>query len=118
MLDTQNYAAQSAAIALSLPTFDLHNVEAALKVNHHIFGGQELSESQIEQAISNYRYFLAHHKSAGMPDQFEVPTYLVDRVWHTHMCETRQYEEDCLSFFGKMFHHSSGMCNGGLGGPD
>ncbi|MGW4062112.1 hypothetical protein ACWEGE_27790 [Amycolatopsis sp. NPDC004747] len=48
-----------------------------------------------------------------MPDRFEVPSYLVDRVWHTHMCETRQYAEDCVAYFGRVFHHSSGRCNGG-----
>ncbi|MEK7193694.1 MAG: glycine-rich domain-containing protein-like [Patescibacteria group bacterium] len=97
-----------------LPTFDLHTVEAALRVNHLLYDGKPMTESQIAEAVQEYRMFLQRHRAAGMPEKFEVPSLVIDRVWHTHMCETAQYATDCKSYFGQMFHHSSGMCNGGV----
>jgi len=97
-----------------LPSFDMHKVEAALKVNHKLYEGKPLDDNQIRSAISQYLLFLARHKAAGAPEKFEVPSYLVDRVWHTHMCETEQYREDCVMFFGKILHHRSEVCNGGV----
>lgn len=96
-----------------LPNFDLHKVEEALRVNHILFKGSPLTPSEIRNGIRQYLEFLADHKAAGMPEQFEVPSLLVDRVWHTHMCETSQYAQDCESYFGRMFHHRSEICNGG-----
>ena len=98
---------------VELPTFDLHRVEEALKVNHILFEGVALSDAEIADGIGQYGAFLARHKAAGMPEPFEVPNFLVDRVWHTHMCETRQYREDCIAYFGRIFEHASTMCNGG-----
>jgi hypothetical protein len=103
----------SADPAVQLPGFDLHKVEEALKKNHLLFNGTQLSEAEIQQGIAEYRQFLAEHKTAGMPDRFEVPSLLVDRVWHTHMCETEQYSRDCQVYFGRMFHHRSEICNAG-----
>lgn len=91
----------------------MHRVEEALRVNHVLFNGTPLTQKDINKGITEYLEFLADHKAAGMPEQFEVPNYLVDRVWHTHMCETEQYAADCKSYFGKMFHHRSEICNGG-----
>lgn len=98
---------------VALPEFDLHNVEEALKFNHALYNGTPLTAAEIEQGIQEYREFLARHKAAGMPEVFEVPSLLVDRVWHTHMAETRQYNGDTLTYFGRFFHHSANMCNSG-----
>jgi hypothetical protein len=98
-----------------LPTFDLHKVEEALKVNHVLFNGTPLSLDEINTGITQYRQFLANHKAKGCPERFTVPSYLVDRVWHTHMCETDQYQNDMVNYFGKMLHHRSEICNGGAG---
>ena len=97
----------------TLPTFDLHSVEEALKDNHVLFGGDPLTDAEIQEGIRAYREYLMRHKAQGMPEQFELPSLLVDRVWHTHMCETRQYTDDCIEYFGAIVHHSSGMCHGG-----
>lgn len=101
--------------AVAPPTFDLHAVEECLKVNHVLYNGTPLTEEEIQQGIREYRQFLAEHKAAGMPEFFEVPTLLVDRVWHTHMCETEQYRRDCEEYFGEMFHHRGAICNSGGG---
>ena len=97
----------------SLPLFDLHRVEEALRVNHVLFNGTPMTGREIKRAIADYRLFLANHKEAGMPERFEVPSFIIDRVWHTHMCETEQYTADCLAYFGRPFHHRSEICNGG-----
>lgn len=96
---------------IPLPAFDLHSVEEALLINHPIFNGQAMSREEVEVAVRQYREFLRDHKFAGMPDEFQVPSLVVDRVWHTHMCETQQYAEDCETYFGKMFHHSLATCS-------
>ena len=104
---------------LDIPTFDLHKVEESLRVNHRIFNGTPLTEEDIQDAVSQYRVFLARHKAAGMPEQFESPGLFIDRVWHTHMCETEQYYNNCISYFGKMFHHAGSICeNGAEPGPE
>lgn len=95
------------------PTFDLHKVEWALKFNHVLFNGTQMSDAEIATAIRLYRHFLRDHKAAGMPERFEVPSLVVDRVWHTHMCETEQYARDCQGYFGKMLHHRGEICNSG-----
>jgi len=102
---------------MRLPTFDLHAVEAALRMNHVLYEGKPLTEQQITTAVQEYRLFLAQHRATGMPKQFAVPSYVVDRVWHTHMCETEQYAADCQSYFGAMFHHSAQTCNNPTGFP-
>jgi len=97
-----------------LPSFDLHKVEEALRIGHRIFEGRPLTPQEIKRGIAEYRKFLADHKAAGMPEQFSSPGHLVDRVWHTHMCETDQYRCDCQQYFGRMFHHRSEICEGGV----
>src|SRR5260221_11523019 len=83
------------------PTFDLHKIEEALKTNHRLYNGTPMTSAEIKGAVREYRQFLADHKAAGAPDTFEVPSRMVDRVWHTHMCETEQYAQDCQAYFGK-----------------
>lgn len=98
---------------VGLPIFDLHQVEEALLVVHRVFGGQPMTREEITVAVHQYREFLWKHKIAGMPEKFEVPSLVVDRVWHVHMCETKQYARDCQEYFGQMFHHASLLCDGG-----
>jgi hypothetical protein len=104
------------APAIALPTFDLHKVEEALRTNHRLFNGTPMTEEEIQEAVLQYRHFLANHKLKGMPERFEVPSRVIDRVWHTHMCETQQYADDCQAYFGKFVHHRSEICDGGGAG--
>jgi len=92
------------------PAFDLHSVEEALMVNHRQFNGVALSRSEMQDAVLQYREFLRRHKALGMPEQCEAPGMLVDRVWHTHMCETRQYAKNCQEYFDAFLHLSSMTC--------
>jgi len=96
-----------------LPTFEQHFIEEALLINHRQFDGVPLTREEARKAIDEYRKFWQAHKFAGAPDDFAVPGLLIDRVWHTHICETKQYAYDCQQYFGKFFHHSSRLCDGG-----
>jgi hypothetical protein len=74
-----------------------------------------LTEAEIKEGMRDYRRFLRDHKALGMPEPFTFPGRLVDRVWHTHMCETQQYHDNCMEYFGAILHHRSAICDGGLG---
>lgn len=95
-----------------LPDFDLHEVEEALMASHTIFGGDPMTMEGVKEAMCQYRQFLRSHKIAGMPEVANVPSRLIDRVWHTHMCETKQYAQNCQEYFGQFIHHSFGTCEG------
>lgn len=96
---------------IPLPEINTHPIEEALKVNHRLFGGKPLKEGTIKRAIEKYKEFWRAHKMVGAPDLFEFPGRLVDRVWHTHMCETKQYAKETQAYFGQMFHHSAATCD-------
>lgn len=34
-----------------------------------------------------------------------VPNRLIDKFWHAHILDTRNYQADCLQLFGEFFHH-------------
>lgn len=99
---------------IPLPDFDAHAIEESLLVNHRIFDGSQISRDELPKMIADYREFWREHKEAGAPALFTVPNRTIDRVWHTHMCETEKYGRDCVEYFGNMFHHSSKICDGGL----
>lgn len=98
---------------IPLPDFDAHAIEESLLVNHRIFDGSRIRREDLPQMIADYREFWRQHKKDGAPAIFKVPNRTIDRVWHTHMCETEKYAKDCAEYFGKMFHHSSRLCDGG-----
>lgn len=99
---------------IALPDFDMHKVEESLKINHRVFGGQPMEGQRLQKAMSDYLVFLRDHKASGSPERFVVPSLDIDRVWHTHMCETKQYRDDCMKYFGKIVEHRSEICDGGL----
>jgi hypothetical protein len=39
------------------------------------------------------------------PNQAIVPSRQQDKMWHTHILDTRKYLEDCQSTFGYFVHH-------------
>lgn len=117
--ETSSHSGQLAStLSVPLPMFDQHVLEEALLINHRQFNGIPLSHQEVLDAIQEYRKFWQAHKLAGAPDIFEVPSLLIDRVWHTHICETEQYAQDCQAYFGKFFHHASRLCDGGAENGD
>ncbi len=55
-------------------------------------------------AIKDYRKFL--HLNRKYPETELVPGPDADEVWHLHVLNTRQYQEDCERLFGRFLHHS------------
>jgi hypothetical protein len=50
-----------------------------------------------------YREFLI--LNIKYPDTSIVPDTDEDKLWHTHILDTRKYIEDCNNIFGEYFHH-------------
>lgn len=96
---------------VALPVFDTHVLEIVLLKESAVNDPTPLTEEQITQDILEYREFLRTRKLN--PDQNIVPPVHVDRVWHLHMVQTRQYREDCIAYFGYILDHASMMCHGG-----
>lgn len=63
--------------------------------------GWEFEEAE---AISNmYRVFLFLCKM--YPNEILVPPREVDKFWHLHILDTRNYIADCAKIFGGYLHH-------------
>jgi len=54
-------------------------------------------------SIVEYKRFLAIKKN--YPDLEIAPSPLVDKVWHMHILDTKQYMKDCDYIFGSYMHH-------------
>ncbi|MBE9224120.1 MULTISPECIES: glycine-rich domain-containing protein [Aerosakkonemataceae] len=61
------------------------------------------SHQQTLRAIA--RYFMFLFLMYLYPSGVIIPTKEIDRVWHTHIIDTRRYEADCLMLFGYFLHH-------------
>ena len=94
------------------PSFDLTRVIARVARENPTWDGARLQDAE-----EGYRAFLSQAKI--FPKLPNKPTADVDCVWHAHILFTKQYHEDCVSYFGFYYHHepeSGGMCNGNCGG--
>ncbi len=54
----------------------------------------------VEPAYKGYLYLTAHNHNHPL-----VPSKDVDKMWHTHILDTRKYASDCQSLFGTFIHH-------------
>ena len=97
----------------ALPKFDMHKVEEALRNAHNLWGGKPMQDADITDALVAYSEFLRDVKINGPREVYDIPTE-VDRVWHTHICQTTQYEIDVTGYLGFMLHHSYDICDGGV----
>jgi hypothetical protein len=83
---------------VALPSFNLARQMARVTDKH-----PDWSEDRIRQAEVDYRLFLAGAKAST--SKSHIPSRDVDEVWHAHILFTRQYQEDCMDYFGFYFHH-------------
>jgi len=65
--------------------------------------GEGWTKSQADKADLMYRRFL--YLTAKYPDAVIVPNKVIDKVWHSHILDTRKYREDCEYVFGYFVHH-------------
>lgn len=63
----------------------------------------ECSERALEEACVDYLKFLSSLKSANADRN--VPSLLVDHIWHTHMTFPDQYSSDCMALCGFEVDH-------------
>lgn len=66
-----------------------------------------MDAGQAERAVSLYRDFLA--TIAAHPAATVVPTKLIDKAWHAHMCRPKKYHQDCMLAFGEIIDHTPGV---------
>ena len=58
---------------------------------------------RIDAAIEDYRRYMAVTKAL---DGYQlIPNGEIDRIWHEHILDTRQYATDCMELFGGFLHH-------------
>ena len=57
----------------------------------------------LEQSVLRYEMMLALMKRH--PQQFIVPTYDIDNIWHTHLAFPSKYIEDCRKLAGREINH-------------
>lgn len=69
-----------------------------------------LSSEQVEIAFEQLRLYFEVCLVYLSPDSSKLaamPSKLVDRCWHSFICETREYQAFCKSVFGSFLHHES-----------
>lgn len=90
--------AATAALSAALPQFELSRVRARVAREHPELTPEKLDELEIE-----YRQFLLMCRNE--PNVAHQPSKELDWYWHAHILHTKQYEQDCLRYFGHFLHH-------------
>jgi hypothetical protein len=81
-----------------------------------VSGQRFQKDSFLREGVSNYYKFLSLKKVAA-PDQFIVPTYQIDLMWHTHiLASVTTYDEDCQRIMGLRLHHDDSLNDRSVGG--
>jgi hypothetical protein len=78
--------------------WDLSNVGEYVTYEH-----PELNQELIKEAEMEYRYFMILR--ATYNDYMEVPTKIVDYIWHAHILHTQDYINFSNEIAGKYIHH-------------
>lgn len=95
----------------ALPVFDTHVLQRVLRLESDLHDSEPLTDEQIGSDIAEYLDFLRENKMN--PEVNILPSVRVDRVWHIHILQTRQYAEVCESYLGFFLHHASMICGAG-----
>lgn len=85
----------------AMSSIDLDPIMAKLC---HTTRGLGWDFDRASHAIDQYRHWLWLHTVAE--DVILSPTPDVDQVWHAHILDTRKYQEDCMTMFGRTLHHN------------
>lgn len=75
----------------------------------------EATDKMLDLFIDEYLVYMhlrkivwvVHSSATGEPPKLQPPQML-DLLWHTHITDTRNYMEFCLSYFGQYLHHEPG----------
>lgn len=69
----------------------------------------EMSDDLVFILVTEYARYMA--LKATSDRDFEVPSKLVDEVWHLHLQFNRDYEMACRSVFGRLIYHVPGAAD-------
>lgn len=83
----------------------IHGLDLSMVVSDLIRSGVDAATAI--RAVSLYRDFLV--TIADHPTDIIVPTKLVDKAWHAHMCRPKKYYQDCMRAFGEIIDHTPGV---------
>lgn len=61
----------------------------------------------LQTSLLRYKKFLRLHQLC--PQEFLVPCYDIDLMWHTHQLEPVTYERDCLRLLGRVLSHDDNV---------
>ena len=61
----------------------------------------------LDDALTRYKMFL--YLKQKYPDQFLVPCYDNDLIWHTHQVSTLHYAKDTIGILGKILPHDDSV---------
>ena len=57
----------------------------------------------LDASLERYKKFL--HLKQELPDEFIVPCYDIDLIWHSHQLNPRAYKADMMQHIGHLFNH-------------
>ena len=57
----------------------------------------------LQTSLERYKKFL--HLKQELPDEFIVPCYDIDLIWHSHQLNPRAYKTDMMAHIGHLFNH-------------
>ncbi|MEA2570762.1 MAG: hypothetical protein QOI24_2763 [Acidobacteriota bacterium] len=83
---------------LEMPTFDLTSVLDQVEEAGALPGAKR---SVLEREYQRFWVLCKMY-----PTEPIVPSKAIDKVWHQHVLNTRQYDNDCQAYFGRFLHHT------------
>ncbi|HKX44997.1 MAG TPA: hypothetical protein VJO99_27820, partial [Burkholderiaceae bacterium] len=84
----------------AIQAFDLSAIKFKTTCQDDGYGWSADYADKMEAAYK--RYLILHAKYPGMT---LAPERDIDRFWHMHILDTRQYANDCQASFGHFVHH-------------
>ena len=97
-LSTHNKSLDQTIAAIQ--AFDLSAIKFKTTCKDDGYGWSADYADQMEVAYK--RYLILHAK---YPEMTLAPERDIDRFWHMHILDTRQYANDCEASFGHFVHH-------------
>ena len=61
----------------------------------------------LDGGLIRYKKFL--YLKQQLPDEFIVPCYDIDLLWHTHQLNPRIYKQDMMKYIGNLFNHDDNV---------
>ena len=61
----------------------------------------------LDVGILRYKKFL--HLKQQLPEEFIVPCYDIDLIWHTHQLNPWAYKKDMMTYIGYLFNHDDNV---------